>query len=324
MPIDRRGFAALGVSMLAAPAIAAPASRPAAIREAMAAYARLPATASGLVVAQSGPSLWEVGHRPEAPLFVGSATKTFMLAETLRQVEAGTLSEDRQQPIDDSVRSLISPVFAHLSGTTPLRSVLEAMIAHSDNTATDAVLAVCGAAKVRALIAKAGLRHTQIPDSTRQFFSYLAGAPRGTDRGWAGMKELMAGKSFGPPRAPLNQADTMASSARDLVTWYRHALAGAYFTRAETLTEYKRILSMGDAIPQVVPPGLAAYAKGGSINWNDFHCFAVAGQMVVGAATASFCFTINWTGKDDGVAPMFAAYRRAVADVLAAARSALV
>ena len=58
------------------------------------------------------------------------------------------------------------------------------MIAHSDNTATDIALAKVGPAKVRALIAEAGLTATQIPDSTRRLFSYIAGAPEG--RTWAG------------------------------------------------------------------------------------------------------------------------------------------
>jgi len=36
------------------------------------------------------------------------------------------------------------------------------------------------------------------------------------------------------------------------------------------------------------------------------------------AAPVTFCCTVNWHGPDDGVAPMFAAYRGAVAGVLGA------
>src|SRR5689334_10055990 len=81
-------------------------------------------------------------------------TKTFVLAQYLRDVEAGLLSEEEQLAIDDGVRTLASPVFLNLAGTTLARSVLEAMITHSDNIATGKI----GADRVRALIAQAGLR----------------------------------------------------------------------------------------------------------------------------------------------------------------------
>ena len=323
MRIDRRGLAALGVSMLVTPAIAATATDTAQVRQAMDEFAALPAQASGLVSAQSGAAEWEVAHAPEARMFVGSAVKTFILAQTLREVEAGVLAEDAQQPIDDKVRSLVSPVFENLSGTTQLRSILEAMISHSDNTATDAALAVCGVDKVRTLIAQAGLLHTQIPKSTRQLISYLAGAPYGVDLGWDGMKALQQGKSFGTPHSPLNDTETMTSTAREMVKWYQAALIGAYFAKPDTLTEYKRILSMADAIPQAVPADVAAYGKGGSINSNDFHCFAFAGQMIPRGVKVTFYFTINWTGHSDGVQPMFLAYKKAVSRVLSAAQKAV-
>ena len=39
-----------------------------------------------------------------------------------------------------------------------------------------------------------------------------------------------------------------------------------------------------DAIAMVVPADTVAYMKGGSIDWNGFHCLAVAGQMIVRVA----------------------------------------
>jgi beta-lactamase class A len=106
-------------------------------------------------------------HDPGARLFIGSAFKTFVLAQFLREMEAGRLSEDTQSTIDGAVRSPVSPVFQNLSGTTTACSVLEAMITHSDNIATDIALAAVGPAQVRALIAEAALGNTQIPESTR-------------------------------------------------------------------------------------------------------------------------------------------------------------
>ena len=264
---------------------------------------------------------------PAARLFIGSAVKTFILAQYLREVEAGRLSEDQQMKIDDTVRSLSSPVFLNLSGTTPARSVLEAMIAHSDNTATDVALAAAGVDKVRALIAEAGLGATQIPNSTRRLFSWLAGAPEGVDLGWEGVQRAVAappaGAGGGATRPALNDHQTMASTAQDMVRWYRQALRGTYFKKPETLLEFKRIQAMADAIVHVVPPDTIAYAKGGSIEWAGFHCFCLPGQMIVGKVPVTFCFTINWTGPDDGVAAIFKSYVGAVADVLKEAAQAV-
>jgi beta-lactamase class A len=132
-------------------------------------------------------------------------------------MEAGRLSEDMQSTIDDAVRSPVSPVFQNLSGITTARSVLEAMITHGDNTVTDIVLAAVGPAQVRALIVEAELGNTQIPESTRQLTSYIAGAPEGVDLGWIALQDVLKGSSSSKSRAPLNDKQTMASTAEDLV-----------------------------------------------------------------------------------------------------------
>ena len=280
-------------------------------------------SASCLVTAEHPNTPWKAAHAPATRLFVGSAVKTFILAQYLREVEAGRLTEEQPLAIDDSVRSLSSPVFLDLTGKTAARNVLEAMISHSDNTATDAALAATGVDKVRALIAEAGLRATQIPNSTRRLFSYLAGAPEGVDVGWAGMQRLAAGSPGAATRPALNDHQTMASTAEDMVRWYQQALRGAFFRKPGTLVEFKRIQAMADAIVHVVPPDTIAYAKGGSIEWAGFHCFSLPGQMIVGKVPVTFCFTINWTGPDDGVGAIFKSYVAAVADVLREAARAV-
>ena len=116
--------------------------------------------------------VWTAGVQPDQTMFIGSAVKTFMLAEYLRS----DLSEMAVMNIDDSVRSISSTVFGDqtfageprpdmkLDGETLARSVLEAMITHSDNTATDAVLAAVGADNVRELISDVGLTSVRIPE----------------------------------------------------------------------------------------------------------------------------------------------------------------
>jgi beta-lactamase class A len=75
-------------------------------------------------------------------LFVGSAFKSFVLCETLRQVDSPTVVQalrGEQLSLDASVWSLDSATFnpPNLIGKVSLRTALEAMIMHSDNTGTD-------------------------------------------------------------------------------------------------------------------------------------------------------------------------------------------
>ena len=325
MTLDRRHVLALTASACAAPALitdAAAAGDPARVQAAVERFARLSPTTGCLVVAEHPAAPWRVAHNPGARLFVGSAVKTFILAQYLREVEAGRLSEDTQMKIDDAVRSASSPVFLKLTGTTPARSVLEAMIAHSDNTATDVALAAAGPAQVRALIAEAGCKDTQIPESTRRLMSYIAGAPEGVDIGWDGILRLDSGGSFGALRNPMNDKQTMASSAEDMVRWYQQALRGAFFTTPASLVEFKRIQAMATAIAMAVPPDTVAYGKGGSIDWNGFHCVCFAGQMIVAKVPVTFCLTLNWSGPDDRIPAMTGSFLTATADVLREAAQA--
>jgi beta-lactamase class A len=143
------------------------------------------------------------------------------------------------------------------------------------------------------------------------------------DLGWDGVQRLAKGGSSGKARPALNDRQTMASTAEDMVRWYRRALRGEFFKAPATLVEFKRVQAMANAIPLVVPANIVAYAKGGSIDWEDFHCLCVPGQMVVGTVPVTFCFTINWTGPNDGVPAMLQSYKGAVADVLQEAARAV-
>ena len=325
MDVNRRALliaaAAAGSVAAGRPALAA--GPTAGVTSAIERFAALPATASCLIDAADPKGGWTAGHDPAAVLFIGSAVKTFILAQYLREVEAGRLSESDQRPIDDAVRSVSSPVFLNLTGTTPARSVLEAMIAHSDNTATDVAMAAVGPDNVRALIKESGLTATRIPHSTRRLFSYLAGAPAGTDLSWQEMQRLATAEPAGPARSPINDTETMVSSAEEMVRWYKTALQPGFFAKPETFIEFKRIQAMADSLAFVVPPDTAAYGKGGSIDWKDFHCFCLAGQMITRQVPVTFCFTINWTGPDESVASVFPAYKTAVADALREAAQAL-
>lgn len=243
-----------------------------------------------------------VSDAASTQFFVASAIKTFILAQYLRDVESGILSEDEQLPVNDSVRTSGSPVFEQLTGTTPARSILEAMITHSDNTATDIALLRVGPERIRSFIAAQALDATRIPDSTRRFFSYNVGAPLGVDIGWAGVQAVLAsGRTLGPPHRPLNDQETLASSADDLVSYYKRAMEGRLFTKRTTLSEFKRI----NLANTFFPDDTVGYGKGGSGDWvadstdvADFHALSYAGQMVVNATPVTFCFVVNWMSED--------------------------
>lgn len=291
-------------------------------------FLALPGTKSYLIHAGPGGSLGRIAHRPNLFLFTASAYKTFVLGQYLRDVEAGLLSLEEQLAIDDSVRMIASPVFSELAGTTEARSVLEAMIAHSDNTATDRATGKVGADRVRALIAQAGLRSIRIPDSTRIFFSYLLGAPAGSDLGWQGLRKVLEHPQ-GPFRPPLNDVSTLAGSARDFVSWYEQVLQGALFAKPETLTEFKRIQAMSEQIVKAVPLDTPAYAKGGELaallgfprNSKSF-----AGQIVVGgekSTPVTFCFIVNWDDPASDFPAVEAEFFAAIKGILGVIKRAL-
>ena len=81
--------------------------------------------------------------------------------------------------------------------------------------------------------------------TTRRLYSYLAGAAEGEDVGWAGIQRLAEATSING-RPALNDRQTMASTAEDMVSWYRRALPGDFFKKPGTLVEFKRIQAMAD------------------------------------------------------------------------------
>jgi beta-lactamase class A len=328
MASDRRQFMGLGLALGSAAALPGAASAQrmtsAPIRGLLDGLLALPGTKAAQIDVDDARRSWRAAHAADAALFCGSCFKTFVLATYLKEVEAGRLSLGEQLAIDDGIRSTGGNVFDHLTGTAPARIVLEAMIAHSDNTATDVAMRRVGVDKVRGFIAEAGLAGARVPDSTRRFFSTIAGYPPGVDMGFAGIKQMQAGKAGpAPPREALNDVDTMACPAATFVAYYKRALGGAFFAKRETLVEFKRIQAMADAIALVVPPDTPAYLKGGSIDWNGFHCMATAGQMIVRETPVTFCLNLNWRDSDGSAPAVTAAYKAALANVLARIRASL-
>lgn len=259
-------------------------------------------------------------------LFVGSAFKSFVLCETLRQLDSpkvvpSLISE--QLSLDASVWSLDSAIFnpPNLIGKVSLRTSLEAMIMHSDNTATDMCLKHVGPDKVREFIASIDLKNTMIPDSTRVFFGYLLGAKDYKNYTW---EEIGAAANLPIVNSPMNKVETLASSADDFVSYYSRALHGDFFQNKETLNEFRRILSLGDAIWLLpLPLGVSAFVKGGSIDVKGFHAVCAPGAMLFDDRWVYFCLTINWNAEAETDPATVSAFAAAGSRALTLVKQAL-
>src|SRR5262245_26287895 len=117
MTISRRSFLAAtlaGAAASAGPlaAQAAPRRLEALRRMVVREFEQLPGRKSLkiLVPAAGRWPAWSVERDPDLPLFVASAIKSWVLAEYLRQVEAGTATLEEHLPVDDRIWSFSSPV----------------------------------------------------------------------------------------------------------------------------------------------------------------------------------------------------------------------
>jgi beta-lactamase class A len=245
---------------------------------------------------------WSVSLDPEQLLFCASAFKGFVLAEYLRQTETGTAPLDERLPVDETVWSLSAPVLTGemVTGRIEARTALEAMIAHSDNTGTDIALKRARADLVRAFIGGIGLRHTHIPNTTRQFFGYLAGVPNWETVTW---NELLTAFETLSPGGPsiVNDVQTMASTANDFVSFYSRALQGEFFANEETLITFRSILALAADIPLIMPLGVSAFQKSGSIDFRHEHALTLAGGVFIpDRRWVYYSFLSNWVDGEGG------------------------
>jgi beta-lactamase class A len=316
------GAAVVGVPELAGATETVPSARIARL------FAKLPGTVAFKIVAPATGRMrgLNVSSNSASRLFIGSAFKSFVLAEALRQADSPGVVQtitQRQLALDASVWSLDSATFnpPNLTGVVSERTALEAMILHSDNTGTDMTLKQVGPDNVRAFIASAGLTNTLIPDSTRSFIGYLLGAPDYLTFTW---DQTVAAAEDPFVNPPLNTTETLASSADDLVSFYSRALQGDFFDHNETLNEFRAILSIGDIIWLLpLPLGVSAFAKGGSIDVPGFHAVCGAGGMLFDDIWVYFCFTINWTAADQFDRTTVAAWADASSRALQIVKDAL-
>ena len=312
MTISRRSFLAAtlagAVSSAAPLAVEAAPRRPGALqRRIVREFDQLPGRKSLKILVPRAGRLpaWSVERDPDLPLFVASAIKSWVLAEYLRQVEAGTATLEEHLPVDDRIWSVISPVLMDdppdngVSGIIQARVALEAMIAHSDNTGTDMALKRVGADNVRAFIAGIGLLSSRIPDSTRQFFGYLAGSPNWQHLTWLELIDALVNQ---PPTGPplINDVVTLVSTANDFVSFYSRALQGEFFQQEASLRTFCHILTM-EVGSEVFPLGLTGFSKGGSFEFRQEHVLSLAGGVFIPQRRwAYFSVICNWVNGEGG------------------------
>jgi beta-lactamase class A len=332
--VTRRGFlggsaATAGAGALAAPGVAA-ASDLDLQERIIGLFRHLPGIVSLKILAppHAGRRGLLVEHQASRQMFVGSAIKTFVLCEALRQADSPTVTARiaaRQLALNASVWSPDSASFnpPFLAGRVSERTAMEAMITHSDNTGTDMMLKLTGPDNVRRFIASIGLHSTLIPDSTRVFFGYLLGAKNYRHFTWA---DVVAAEKENKPyvHSPLNRVQTLASSADDFVSYYSRALRGAFFKHPQTLSQYLEIQQMADLIWLLpVPLGVSAFAKGGSIDTPGFHAVCAPGGMFFDDRWVFFCMTINWFAKAELDPATVAAFAAAGSKALQIVKGAL-
>jgi beta-lactamase class A len=243
-----------------------------------------------------------IDYNASQRLFVGSAIKAFVLCERLRQLDSPDVVNKisaNQLKLDASVWTVDSKSFnpPNLTGLVSERTAMEAMIMHSDNTATDMEIAQAGRQNVQNFLQSAGLANSFIPDSTRVFFGYLFGAPDYKTYSW---EELMASPDDAPiVYPPLNDVETLASSSSNLVSFYSRSLKGEFFQNGQTLNEFRRILTLADAIANIpFPLGVTAFAKGGSIDVAGHHALCLPGAMFFSDRWVYFSAIINWNAPE--------------------------
>lgn len=263
------------------------------VEEQVAAIAALPGEVAVLVRSDGAD---RAAHRPDEAMAVGSAAKLAVLLAVEGAIGAGRLSPDQVVPLDERWRSLPSGILQGWPAATPLTiATLEVlMMSLSDNTATDALIALVGRDRVEALtprntpfLTTAQLFRLKGPDGAALFAEWLAA---GTARRAALLPQVDA--------LPLPPALRPGFSYD--VEW---------FMTARELCDF--LEQAADRPALSVNPGLAEPAdwarvafKGGSepgvLNFST---------LVTGKDGRRHCVVATWNGQEANDAALAAPYR---------------
>jgi beta-lactamase class A len=219
-----------------------------------------------------------VGYQESVPFEVGSAFKAFVAAEYARQVAAGGLDPGATLTVTAADRVDSSIAFDEVPDgmTVSLQEAAEAMIAVSDNTATDLVMREVGVERVRKLIRDLGLVETTIPDSTRSIYERVR-----RDPGWH-------------PVACLTTMDELAS-------FYQRAVRGGALGSAAATNRFLGLLRQEDRAQGAEwPETVLCFRKSGMVDPPPQLAMAMAGAFArAGGELVTFAVALNVAFPED-------------------------
>ena len=216
-----------------------------------------------------------VGFQEDVPFEVGSVFKAFVAAEYARQVTAGVVDPAARVEIVPENRVDSSDMTDQLldGATVPLQEAAEAMIAVSDNTATDMVMAVVGSDRVRGLLRDLGLTATTIPDSTRSIYERVRNEPA-----WR----------------PVACRTTMT----DLVQFYRATVAERFL--GDATDRFLALMREEDLLQGASwPNGAICYRKSGMVEPPPLLAMGMAGAFDIDGEVTAFAFALNVDFPED-------------------------
>ena len=213
------------------------------------------------------------GRNDDERFEVGSCFKAFVAAECCRQVSSGLFSWDEPLRVEPERRV---PASARAErwpdgSTVTLDEAARAMIAVSDNTATDMVMDLIGHDTVVALVSECGLSETVIPRSTGAVYAQLEHV------------------------RPVACSSTM----RDLTRFYALALSSDSPLDPQAQSDFRRLLRQEDMEQGARwPDGVVCYRKSGSLEPPPMFAMAMAGAFVTEQSHGGFAFALNLETSD--------------------------
>ncbi|MGA7270940.1 MAG: serine hydrolase [Acidimicrobiia bacterium] len=238
---------------------------------------------------------------PDDPAPVGSAIKLYVLGAVADAVEAGAITWEQKVAISDSLKSIPTGVMQNEDAGTEfsVREMAEAMIALSDNTATDHLIHLVGRDAVEQALSDWGMAQPSLDIpfmDTMDLTALKVGPASGLATQWVGADEsarrdiLAQISDITPADIPLSEFDHPIRP--DEIEWFAspgdmcRVLVGLY-DRGDPLT---KILTINPGIPDDEGNFSVVAFKGGSepglvaMNWlverKDGRRFVVAGSLV--------------------------------------------
>jgi beta-lactamase class A len=267
------------------------------------------------------PSGKSIEINPDHLFCTASVFKVPVMVEVYRQMEEGRCSLADRLPMPDAMRCMGSGVLQKLeTGLAPtIRDLVMLMIIISDNTATEMLLDLVGAAKVTATMRALGLRNIHVTLNLPQMFAHAYHLPADPQPGYAEM--LAASRRRGMDYDTLTFAaspESTTSSAADmarLCAMIFQGRAGSAAACADMMT-ILQAQQLRDRVPRYLPTSGAAN-KTGTFRGirNDAGLLLRGGEDVVSFALFTFDRTELPMGNSRLLAERNALVNTAMAEV---------